>query len=763
MKIFLSLILLLSGNAFGKPIQKSPIRENGTAKGYPIDGTPLLQKQYQQAAEYVASHPDMMEKMKLEKTEAWNFAVGDTHTWWAANLTNPSKEIYYQDASICKAVGKHCYIFVEDSMWTSGRVTQAAVDSIENDFDDETPANPNEGIFVMDTSAFGAPPNVQPSSVGNDPKIIILILNIQDGYTGTGGYVAGFFDPNQEVPLSNSNETEIYYIDANPTDLTQPSGIQLAMQTCAHEFQHMINWNYNNTKPGGELTFINEGCSKLAEVYCGYPTFDLSLYANETNIYLFTWRTNNSTLVLNDYSRAQRFFLYIWDRFGIGIFKHIVQSTQISGTDILNDALSKDGLSPLTFNNIFSDWLIANELDDTTATPANRLYGYAYPGLPASNGKNFYNPNVSGTDTVQNIGAEYLIFTGGSNLNITFTNTGGNSNLAVEAIEMGNSSENVVPVSLNTPFPVPGYGTTYNTIAFVAINKDSNNSATYSYQASGTAPVGATELKWDNTEPTGYYAWAPSDTVCVTFNAYPGGTLDSIHVALDTVGSITGGVYQFTGALYTTPLGEKLATISATLSTSSYTSNNYWTNVTVTSNNISTDEAFAVAFVVGSGPSVMATDYPGQNPYHSYTYLTATEASEGTSPSPAGWYYISDSDTTISIYLIRAYVSIVTGVKQTAELTPTGFNLSQNYPNPFNPTTVISYQLSSTSNVTLTVFDVLGREIKTLVNARLSAGKHNVTFDASGLSSGVYFYKLSAESLGQAGSNVAVKKLVLLK
>ncbi len=745
--------LLCVGQIFGQSIQRKPIKENTIPKSYPIDGTPLLQKQYQQAAEYVASHPDMMKQMKLEKTAAWNFAVGNTHAWWAANLTSGlSSNTYYQDASTCRAVGKHCYIFVEDSMWSSGRVTQAAVDSIENDFDNKTPANPNEGIFVMDSSAFGAPPDVD-----NDPKIIILILNVRDGFAGSGGYVAGFFDPTNELPTSenaNSNDCEIYYIDANPTDLTTASGIELAMQTAAHEFQHMINYHYNAANP--EPTFVNEGCSKLAEVYCGYPTSDLDLYANETNHYLFDWRTNDNTLVLNDYARTQRFFLYLWDRFGIGIFKYIVQTSQTGGVPILSSALNSAGTS-LSFNGLFTDWLIANELNDTTS---NRLYGYAYPGLPASNGKTFYNPNVSGIDTVQNVGAEYLIFKNGSNLSATFTNTGGSSNLAIEAIEIGATSKRVVSVPFGSQFSEPGYGTTYNTIAFVAINEDPNNSAIYSYQASGTASSAATELKWDTTEPEGYYPWATMDTVCVAFDAYPQGILDSVRIALRRAGSISGGVYQFTGVPTPTPLGKLLTPITATIKDS--TTLPYpipyknWATVNLTSKNIATDNPFAVAFVMGSNPyapGVMVTDYPGQNPYHSYTYQNSSEAS----PYPAGWYYISDSDTTIVIYLIRAYVSLVTGVKQAIELAPATFNLSQNYPNPFNPTTTIDYQLSTGSFVSLKIYDLLGREAATLVNAHQSAGPHSVVFRADKLPSGVYFYRITADGFSE------VRKLVLEK
>jgi WD40 repeat protein len=88
---------------------------------------------------------------------------------------------------------------------------------------------------------------------------------------------------------------------------------------------------------------------------------------------------------------------------------------------------------------------------------------------------------------------------------------------------------------------------------------------------------------------------------------------------------------------------------------------------------------------------------------------------------------------------------------------PLHFELSQNYPNPFNPSTRIQYSVSSSEKVTLKVYDVLGREIATLVNERKSPGMYEVQFDGSGLSSGMYFYRL------QAGNFVDTKKFVLLK
>ncbi len=84
-------------------------------------------------------------------------------------------------------------------------------------------------------------------------------------------------------------------------------------------------------------------------------------------------------------------------------------------------------------------------------------------------------------------------------------------------------------------------------------------------------------------------------------------------------------------------------------------------------------------------------------------------------------------------------------VSRHTEGVPNDFSLSQNYPNPFNPSTAISFRLSSNSRITLKVFDVLGREVRTLVNGNESAGSHSVSFNASGLSSGAYFYVLSID------------------
>ncbi|MCL4511930.1 MAG: YCF48-related protein [Bacteroidetes bacterium] len=99
----------------------------------------------------------------------------------------------------------------------------------------------------------------------------------------------------------------------------------------------------------------------------------------------------------------------------------------------------------------------------------------------------------------------------------------------------------------------------------------------------------------------------------------------------------------------------------------------------------------------------------------------------------------------------------ITGVERPGVALPMTTKLEQNYPNPFNPTTTIGYQLPLNNFVTLKIYDILGREIATLVNGRETAGMHTVTFDASKLPSGVYFYRL------EAGAYHDTKKVLLLK
>ncbi|MFZ5948283.1 MAG: T9SS type A sorting domain-containing protein [Stygiobacter sp.] len=187
--------------------------------------------------------------------------------------------------------------------------------------------------------------------------------------------------------------------------------------------------------------------------------------------------------------------------------------------------------------------------------------------------------------------------------------------------------------------------------------------------------------------------------------------------------------------------------------------------------------------LVGTGQNLFTATENGGGVY--YSLNGGTNWNDGNAGLPAnstgralllnnGFIYVGLSDGTVWKRNLTDFG--ITSVKEIAGEIPSLFELSQNYPNPFNPKTTIRYVIPSAakeskeiassqqigtrndaSNVTLKVYDVLGKEVATLVNKRQSAGNYEVKFDASNLSSGIYFYKL------QAGNFIQTKKMILTK
>ena len=135
--------------------------------------------------------------------------------------------------------------------------------------------------------------------------------------------------------------------------------------------------------------------------------------------------------------------------------------------------------------------------------------------------------------------------------------------------------------------------------------------------------------------------------------------------------------------------------------------------------------------------SILANNVFGINLPQGYDQITLHDVAPGSTNADLNFTILDLKDNTYNL--------------------PESFSLSQNYPNPFNPSTAISYSLPKSGNVILRVFNILGNEVATLVNEDKDAGQYKVEFDASNLSSGIYFYKI------QAGSFAETKKMILLK
>jgi beta-glucanase (GH16 family) len=163
--------------------------------------------------------------------------------------------------------------------------------------------------------------------------------------------------------------------------------------------------------------------------------------------------------------------------------------------------------------------------------------------------------------------------------------------------------------------------------------------------------------------------------------------------------------------------------------------NKYWEGSIA--NNINSTDEFHVPFFILLNFAV-GGNWPG-NP-------------DATTPFPDTMY----------VDYVRVYQISNTSVPDGSEHVPARFDLMQNYPNPFNPTTSIVYQLPANSRVMLHVYDFLGREVVQLVNERQETGSHQVTFDARGLASGLYLYRLSAID-EQNNLHIYQKKMLLVK
>ena len=152
--------------------------------------------------------------------------------------------------------------------------------------------------------------------------------------------------------------------------------------------------------------------------------------------------------------------------------------------------------------------------------------------------------------------------------------------------------------------------------------------------------------------------------------------------------------------------------------------------------------AGAAALILGRAPSLGA-----QQVFSAMTSGAVSDVNTGSVPN------LSWGAGKLNVY---AAMIIATDV-QAPPGVPASYSLGQNYPNPFNPSTVIEYAVPRSTQVTLEVFDLLGRSVRTLVSGEQSVGAHSVRFDAAGLSSGVYFYRLKADAFTQT------RKLMILR
>jgi hypothetical protein len=158
------------------------------------------------------------------------------------------------------------------------------------------------------------------------------------------------------------------------------------------------------------------------------------------------------------------------------------------------------------------------------------------------------------------------------------------------------------------------------------------------------------------------------------------------------------------------------------------------------------------AYTVSEGDGIKVFDVTDKANPTEVGYYDGENSSRGMAVKD-GVIYVAERTAGISIYKN----DLITSVDESSELIVNNYQLFQNYPNPFNPSTKISFKLLQSSEVTLEVTNILGQRISVLINGMQKAGNYEINFDGSGLTSGIYFYKLTANGF------TSVRKMTLIK
>lgn len=318
--------------------------------------------------------------------EAPVYKVGDKKEFWTWDLNvMPPEDIKLQ--ATCRGIGKNTYIFVSDDVWMVD-IFQNDIEKIICAFDRKTPdtsIDKNKGIYDILTDTFGQPPDVD-----NDHRVYFLISQLGE-YRGHN--FDGYFRFLDELEGKHSNKIEILYLDCeNPSD-------DYHLGIIAHEFQHLIHWQYDRDEVG----WIGESLSEVAMIMCGY-------YTDQNHIIRYLNNTDNPLISkhhMSNYGACLLWGTYIYERLGVKFLGNLVreQENGIRGFQkSLNDMNINDD-----FSMIFGEWLVTNYLQHITVN--DNKFKYRSISLPATPTiKHFFSLPVQENGKVSGYAVDYLKF-----------------------------------------------------------------------------------------------------------------------------------------------------------------------------------------------------------------------------------------------------------------------------------------------------------------------------------------------------------------
>jgi immune inhibitor A len=398
------------------------------------------------------------------------YKAGDKKEFWTWNLNvMPPEDARLQ--TTCRGVGENVYVFVSDDVWQVN-VFQKDIEKIMCAFDYSTPEtsiDKDKGIYKILTETFGRPPDVD-----NDHRIYFLISQLGEYH---GHHFDGYFRFLDELEGKHSNHTEILYLDCDDPSDDYHLGI------IAHEFQHLIHWQYDRN----EAKWLGESLSEIAMILCGYYTDQKHVieYLNNTDSSLISKRH------MVDYGACLLWGTYIYERLGIEFLGNLVREKE-DGIKGFQKVLNNMNIE-YDFSGIFGDWLVTNYVHEN---PVNdERFRYKSISLPVSPTiRHFFSLPVYETGEVNGYAVDYLKFSieraKDKKLRISFE-SGCPDDFFIMIIRINNddlSNPKVVDVVLNEPieaFDVSDVGVNCREIVLVvSVLKETKEPIPYSFSAS---------------------------------------------------------------------------------------------------------------------------------------------------------------------------------------------------------------------------------------------------------------------------------------
>ena len=273
----------------------------------------------------------------------------ETRTFWSWDLSvmpPQDKEV----PATRRDVTDNFYVYVEDTLWEAGEVTQAQLDDLAITLEEETPAgsiDTNAGIIDNDVATFGPIPD----ALDGDPRVYLLLMNIEgfQSFTFDGFFRALDQEPDGDDPNYHSNELEMLYVNAEIRAVNSTT----TKSVIAHEIVHLLEWGQDPTEDG----WLSETFGELGMTVNGFYTDEdwVDDFADDPSVSLLGGA--NSV----HYGACLLFGNYLYERFGTPFIQDLA-SLPSNGEASIDEALANAGETD-TFEDVFLDWVAANALD----------------------------------------------------------------------------------------------------------------------------------------------------------------------------------------------------------------------------------------------------------------------------------------------------------------------------------------------------------------------------------------------------------------